>query len=213
MSRADGGATWQRSELPAWGEISFSSVTTGWLAGGVTGSDLHVTRDGGASWSPEASRFERSTRVARFGAPEVADGRITLPVTYVAPDGGRDAEVVYFVSGNGGLDWVPESQLALPDSGVLVVAALTEIVGRDTEIAADPGKAELYVSSDRGATFSRRPTGTVAGLVRISFATATDGRVLARAGRCSAGKTDCRMVEQLRSTRDGGATWRTLSPT
>jgi hypothetical protein len=48
---SDGGETWEERTLPIGARVAFASALVGWTAGGAGGGELHVTRDGGRTWT------------------------------------------------------------------------------------------------------------------------------------------------------------------
>jgi len=174
--------------------ISFSSATSGWIAGDCTANALlQHTGDGGRHW-----------QVVPLACPDHrADcgGSTSPPQFFGAKDGALSAElysphgfaIVIYTTVNAGKSWVAHATPAHSQGAqVDILSGSTWLVGESTA---------LYTTTDAGQHWSKQPTGiqyspSIAENA-FDFLTPTDGWAITQAG-------------QLWHTTTGGRTWRTL---
>src|SRR6185437_4044135 len=122
---ADGGATWHllaqtqfgrpghRHGLPALGKVVFQpGGKVGWLGGGMFGTALYRTGDGGRSWHKVNLRAPRGSS---FGLPSITGRTVTEPVTTEWGALGlnpRSATLRVYTSTNDGATWALTSKAA-----------------------------------------------------------------------------------------------------
>ncbi len=202
MATTDGGATWSTiAQPPTVGDLVFVNEGDGWLAGGVGGSDLYQTHDGGRTWLRRYVKRPAGIKGASmdlYDIPTFADSSHgVLPVTY-ADDYGEPLSIIPFVTSDGGKTFNARGQLdglsgyadrrPVP-SGVF---SLSLVAARSAGAA---GKLDFI--SAQGVHESGGLIGRP--LEKISFANRLEGWVQTEGG-------------VLYATTDGGEKWAEITP-
>ena len=201
----DGGATWEQRTLPIGARVTFVDGNIGWTAGGAAGDELHVTRDGGLTWTLVDIAADESTFVDVPTFTTERDG--VLPVT-IASD--TKPRVLLYVTNDKGVTWTLAREIALDATpGTRVPVAIAE----STWIVVDPANDRAHVAGPSGEVASAP---WPAGIVEIEFASARVGKVVTATGNCRGSKQDgtfaCEHDRRVLHTRDGGRTWKADSP-
>lgn len=190
----DGGATWTQHELPIGEPVRFISVDVGWVAGGVAGDSLYITRDGGVSWAaqepiPQAEMTEQAVyQLPTF----VSSQEGYLPMTLSRPGHSR---VMIYRTTDSGQTWALHAEQALSSSVEQGVSVPVAILSADKQVVAEPaGSGSLP-----------------AGVTEFVFASPQSGWAVAASGSCVAGSTGCAMRAGIYQTTDGGQTWSALN--
>jgi len=208
LSSEDGGATWTQRDLPAGGEISFSTPLDGWLQGGPLDSQLFHTTDAGLSWEPVVVAAPQSPIDESVGLqlPIVAEGQLVMPAR-LFNNGGGPLMVEAFTSRDEGKNWKlqgPAERLA--DEGVSApVAAASDLL-----VAVASGG--FVVSTDAGASYKRVDARGPDPAKIASISILGDRTILAleSTNGCTTFKADCSISNVLWRSEDGAVTWAAL---
>jgi photosystem II stability/assembly factor-like uncharacterized protein len=121
LGTEDGGNTWKRAAaLPGGGyagDLNFTTLRDGWLAGGPANSFLFETHDSSASWQRVSLKppAQVPTRYIAYHVPIFEDRyHAVLPVDYMPQDG--PASLVLYTTSDGGRSWTATT--VLPDPPV-----------------------------------------------------------------------------------------------
>ena len=209
----DGGVTWTKLSIPIGNPVVFTSPSDGWTAGGPAGDKLYVTRDGGASWEPQAVSPPPGFRSSypAYELPVFTAAREgVLPVTFTGPASG----IAFYVTHDGGRSWTLEGSVVSPQTLSLGLPIPSDVVDFNTWVAVSPDGARVFTTADGGKNIQQiAPNGLQAGAVDVDFSTAEIGWALSSSGVCPPGlKTGCVILSQLLKTTDGGQTWTVLIP-
>jgi hypothetical protein len=122
---------------------------------------------------------------------------------YRTPDGGRTWRLVQRIDAGGAL----EPGVALP----------TAVTGAGDWIGALAHGRRIATVAGRGTSTAVRtaaglPLNDDSAVTKLSFASATTGWAIVRGSSCARFKADCSTYEALFGTRDGGSSWRQLTP-
>jgi hypothetical protein len=219
FSTSDGGLVWRlvdhtalsgssAGSLPVAGDktgIMFNTARSGWatLMMPVTGlNGLYKTTDGGRTWStaslPPPSGFDPSKDYASASLPiffGTQDGSLTANVS---PPQGVSSLALYHTE-DGGISW---SSVSIPTptkwSRAVFANASTWVL---------VGKSEMVITTDAGrqwrtVTIKQPPAGGISNCLFVQFVSGDTG--FAVQGNAS---------NQLWTTTDGGATWRSVAST
>jgi hypothetical protein len=233
LKTRDGGQTWQVLPLPVSGRLHFLNQDRGWLAGGVSGDDLYATMDGGSSWS--------RVRLAGITQDPAAQVQVSLPVFANARDGflivnvfderlderldERGKRVILYKTNDSGGSWAPNAVLTVAEdlsSGSTAILTATPQGG----VLALPAGVDLAAFERFAASEGLEIVGDLpAGVIQVSFLDPHQGWALVQEGKCTGDKLgvnakippdgedfQCSVSEKLVETKDGGATWRRVSP-
>jgi hypothetical protein len=143
---ADGGATWSRSNAPAgpWAKVTMNSDGSR-MAAAMGGGAIYVSSDFGATWTATAA------------------GTRPWSSVYISENGqrivGTTIDAGMFVSNNGGTSFTLVAGTANVDwRAVTGSADGMRLLATSSRFGAVPASAGIYVSTDGGVTWTRRPT-------------------------------------------------------
>ena len=208
FATTDAGGTWQRSQAPSGGRVTFGSKSNGVIVGGPAGSDVHVTSNGGKVWR-RASVARDPGRVV-YAAAAVAGGR-ALVIGAAPASNSAERRIVAVGSDDGGTTWREEGGADVPVSDGSDLASAVGQKG-DVWLAASPDGKQVWRGTKSG-TVAIETSGLSAGVVELSLA--GSGQVawaLSQVGGCSDTKTACSVTRTLSASSDGGTTWRAVRP-
>lgn len=171
LTTKDGGATWQ-AKTTSFGtakSVQFVNKTTGWLVG--SDSRLYKSTDAGQSWTNVAIASGVSFNSVSFSNENLGWSQ-------------RSYGAQWAYTKDGGKTW---TEMALP-SGVATMR-----FGDQAWVAAGSAGA-LYVSTDSGATWNARYTGTSVQLLAAAFADAKTAWIVGEQG-------------MVLKSEDSGAQW------
>ncbi len=207
FATADGGQTWQPRALPTGDRVRFVDPLTGWTAGGPGGGELHVTRDGGRTWSLVEGPFEGiDPGEAVFQGVPAFTGELdgVLPITVASEARPR---VHLYTTRDQGQTWTLARSLPLAD--VPGTAAPVAIADAATWFVVDPAADTAYVTGP-GA----EPPAALAwpgGILELEFESARTGWIRTASGSCTgdkrSGTFECDETRRVLQTSDGGRTW------
>jgi photosystem II stability/assembly factor-like uncharacterized protein len=216
LATSDGGQSWKAlPDPPIGGAIHFVSRATGWLAGGPSGDQLYVTRDGGQRWErqgvgPPPAIDSGSSAI--YQLPKFStDAEGVLPVLFSGP---RSSLLATYVTSDGGATWRSKTLVTLPAASALDGSVAASVVNADTVIVAPDQSTEVIVMAD-GAQRSFRRSGNLSAqqaIVGMEFRTPDRGWLMLASGQCAAGKSQCRQDARLFNTTDGGRTMHDITP-
>lgn len=207
------GRTWTSSSAPAGGQIAVGLDGAVWLAGGVRGGRLYRSQDGEGSWAPVGVPITDlpAGGTVTFARPRLfAGGGVVVPVTVHAVDGAT--QVRFYVSRDDGRSWSLGGRQALEASTGAGVQVPTAVVDLGTWVAVEPDGTRVYTLGAQGPAQVKSPNGLPAGVRSLSFVSASRGWAFAVTSSCANGKSGCSERSGLFRTRDGGQTWRAVTP-
>jgi len=214
LRTADGGRTWEQSELPNAGPISFNSPAIGWTIGNFNNGArklLYRTLDGGETWQPQtvlAEPVDDGIQYNDYLLPVFFDERKGILPVLVSDAGYELTGVAFYRTVDAGYTWSPVSTLLDPVTSLEWGQAAVEILDSTTWIVASD-EGVLYRTVDGGDTWQqvnqaeRQPKLSFWGL---SFTSQATGWTLAYED-CQGGVIACL---QLYRTDDGGQHWAVL---
>jgi photosystem II stability/assembly factor-like uncharacterized protein len=208
---ADGGLTWTRRDAPVSGVVSLTGDGL-WVAGGPARNQLFHSGDGGASWAEVTLPASLPSGSIALEPPAARpDGRTILPVT-VAGDG--KASVVFLSTDDKGRSWKEAARADVPaDVGRGVALPTSPGATADTLLVAAPdGSQVVRVPLDGGAVLRITPQGLAKGVAGVRLTDEQLGWATFTTSSCRADKTACTSTTGLLATRDGGQTWRVVTP-
>lgn len=212
----DGGAAWRTLTVPGGEALDFRDVDavdarTAYLLsiGNGSASRIYKTVDAGTAW---ALQFQNEDPEAFYDAMAFSDA-----ANGVAVSDSVSGQFVILTTRDGGTTWtrVPASRLppALPNEGYFAASGTNVTTFGRTHIWAGTGaasRARVLRSSDSGATWQIADTplaaGPSSGIYSIAFRDPMNGFVV---GGDYAKETE--KAHNLAVTRDGGATWTTVT--
>jgi photosystem II stability/assembly factor-like uncharacterized protein len=221
----DGGLHWSQVEMtPATGNaapgllpvgcaaygMTFLNETTGWVAGECNNATLFdVTRDGGATWTPQAIACTNCS----FYPPQFISSR----------DGqmfGSNGLNVLFVTHDGGRSWSARARPPgnWPDFVDAAHGFTMGLTGNDNP------SAVLWTTTDGGASWAQAPNGAIHGsgpeeTSQLDFITRQMGWAVSQyitsgGGLLQGGQTPAPTPPpELWQTTDAGSTWAQINPT
>jgi hypothetical protein len=207
----DGGNSWNRSDLPAAGDIYFSNPRTGWLVGGADGSQIFATRDGGVTWEKSSLIDQAEDGETIVYPPKASAGRALFVMTHTGIENNLEVFTLDPSSdtrsliGRVTLDAQP-GRIGLsildPENFVAVIQ------GTDVLVHMTNGKITLLKNTD-GLSAS------IAGLDMVSpdvgwarsVESTCEKNSLPEAGKLS---VSCSSSIRLLQTKDGGVTWQEI---
>lgn len=208
----DGGASWQRLQIPGSDKLDFRDVDAiddkvayVLSIGPGEASRIFKTADGGETW---AEQFVNRDPKAFFDAMSFWDAQRGIAVSDSV-----DGRFVIITTADGGRTWtrVPDAALppALANEGCFAASGTniaTLAPGRIWIGTGAAAEARVLRSSDGGRTWAvaRTPlaAGPSAGIFSIAFSDAAHGIVVG-----GDYKAEAAAVDNLAMTSDGGATW------
>ena len=211
---SNAGQTWKRLSLPIVGGLSFSTATTGWLAGGPSGAALYKTLDAGMTWlsvavPQQSAQSPWRTTVAPPTFFDSLHGMLPIQVrTSEITDGAR---LYFYATADGGSTWAaagnPIETTQGGDIFVRDAPRLSLVDSKNWFIDLVDG---LRVTHDGGRTWSTVYTteGDVRDAFVVSFATTQNGWIYLEKpiSPCAKGQS-CSVRPRLLRTADGGKTW------
>jgi len=214
LATSDGGVTWNSLPQPPISDaIRFISPSTGWIAGGVAGDQLYVTRDGGYHWQqqslpPDASGEKASAQTYQLPVfNNSRDGALAV----ISSKAGESVIVVYNTH-DGGMTWSIRRTLPVGED---TSKAVVSVVNADTLFVAPANRIGLTAvaqgeQSVHEQFFSRLlPSEAV---TRLDFKNDHQGWALVAGGTCDNWKSQCRQESKLFATSDGGQTTTDITP-
>lgn len=197
LRSTDGGKTWTSRQLPAGGDISFTSAKDGWLVGGFDNESLFATHNAGKRWAPvrPAVKFHGAFGTA-YDPPAFFDGlNGVIPVSLSA---GKRSRLAFAATADGGHTWSQESAVKVGrplDLGETVPSAVSDPSNRFVDVN---GKlVRVFAPEWDRETVGPLPSGTM----NLQFSAPELG--WARTGACL--PSSCNV--QLYGTQDGGVSW------
>jgi len=198
----DGGRTWNwATKGPGvYGQIRFTTLKDGWIAGGPGNQELLTTHDGSTTWQKVQlpSNANDLTRAIFEQTPIFVDeNRGFLPVTF-SNLGNTSTRLALFATTDAGKTWKEDRSLPIADHAFEVVPST--MAGPTWMIAPSDRGLSLRVFEPGGvpATLGVSFAPTDSATLQLSFATKTRGWVLTSRG--------------LFATTDGGASWENITP-
>ena len=207
LATGDGGKTWVvEPSSGTGGRFLFVDANNGWVAGGPTGGEFYVTRDGGGTWQEVEPKVPPEIGPALGGLYGVAQifadaNHGYLPVSYPSA-----RALVLFATDDGGATWRPHRVFkglpfigAIPyPSAVADSAWLTAFFNQSTltMLRTSLRGGPHAVKTSRATIKRERVAGGFLPVLEMTFSTAEQGWI----------RTD-----RLLSTEDGGATWSEFS--
>jgi hypothetical protein len=209
---ADGGESW--SELPAppiFSQLEFINSNDGWLAGGASGKEIYVTRNGGKEWSPfKVKAGGENDSPTAYGLPKFQDEKAgILPVSY----SGKDKVIIkFFETKNSGYEWKLKTSVTLagnPDDFTKPVFSLTR---SESIVTASMLDNLLYFSeNDLTSNLSLNLLSNET-ISAIEFRDKNTGWILTSYGACEGFKTACSQKTRLLRVNSEG-NLKDISPT
>jgi photosystem II stability/assembly factor-like uncharacterized protein len=198
LRSTDGGKTWKSRQLPAGGDISFTSPQDGWLVGGFDRESLYSSHNGGKRWAPVRPAVRaRGAFGTAYDPPTFFDDlNGVIPVSLLA---GKRSRLAFATTADGGHTWSQEAtavNVGRPlDLGETVPSAIAD---PSTRFVGVKGKLiELFAPEWDRKTIGPLPSGTT----NLQFSSPQLG--WARTGACL--PLSCQVA--LYGTQDGGVTW------
>ena len=206
---SDGGQTWEERALPLGERVKFVTAQVGFTAGGPAGDELHVTRDGGQTWSLVDIAEGETTFVDVPTFWSEREG--VLPVTVASETRPR---VQLYTTTDQGATWNLAHAVPLADEpGTFAPVAIADA---QTWIVVDPANDSVHVTGPSGAV-TPATTQWPTGIVEMEFANVNEGTVHTAIGTCTGSKQDgtfaCEQARRIWRTTDGGKTWDDEAPT
>lgn len=225
LKTRDGGRTWQVLPLPVAGKLHFLNKDRGWLTGGVSGDDLYATVNGGSSWTRVrlAGITEDPAAQVHVSLPAFADTRHGFLIVNVLDEQGK--RVILFNTHDSGDSWASAAALTVAQELSSGSTAILVATPQGVVLALPPGADRAAV--ERFATFDGLEiVGDMpGGVIQASFLDPQQGWALVQEGKCTGDKLgaiakippegedfQCSVSVNLVETKDGGATWRRVSP-
>jgi len=214
LRSADGGRTWQPSQLPNAGPVYFNSPSIGWTIGNFNNGArrrLYRTLDGGNTWQPYSAISEPvddSSQYNDYLLPVFFNQREgILPILLSDQDYGLTGLALYRTM-DGGYTWSHASTLRVPLSSWEWGQAAVDIIDDAVWVAASDA-GEVYLTVDRGRNW--RLANQAEGQPHLSFwglsfTSQAIGWGVAYE-QCQGGVIACL---QLYRTDDGGQRWELL---
>jgi photosystem II stability/assembly factor-like uncharacterized protein len=190
---------------PSIGQVTFSSLSTGWLSLNCSEVSMLVTRDGGSTWKPASFPVPSSVGCPCYiEQPQFVDG--SHGMVTVSGQSGLAGSSVLLTTSDGGTTWHPAGQ---PGTGYVLLIAFVDksnlfaLVTPPGWTKLSPDGFELYRSTNGGAAWtlvqSKVPGTWPPGL--LQFADANHGW-----------EANVNGATELLVTADGGKTWKSIVP-
>ena len=203
---ADGGATWQRLQVPDAAALDFRDIDavddrTAYLLsiGDGDASRIYKTTDAGASWTLQ---FRNDNPRAFFDAMVFRDARTGFAVSDAV-----DGRLIVLATSDGE-HWTPRSTgmpAAVEGEGAFAASG-SNIAVQGDRVWIGTSKSRVFRSTDRGrswhAAATPLPTSASAGIFSIAFADPAHGIIVG-----GDYKAEAAAVDNAALTSDGGATW------
>ncbi|MGH8032545.1 MAG: glycoside hydrolase domain-containing protein [Luteimonas sp.] len=212
----DGGQTWSRlSAPPIASAVNFTSLRTGWLAGGPAGDQLYVTHDGGQRWqrqfvSPHSAADQATAPI--YQAPVFRNDREgTLPMLF---SGSKDSVLATYETVDGGAHWSIKRSIRLAGDVERDGGVVASVLDADTVVVAPNNRRGLSVLSQGQQRDAGLPAqlATQQAITAMDFSNASQGWMTVASGHCAQDKSDCHQERRLLVTADGGRTTRDITP-
>jgi photosystem II stability/assembly factor-like uncharacterized protein len=211
----DGGASWTRlPDPPIGGDITFTSSSDGWTAGGPSGDELYRTTDGGKSWTRVSVKLpeEFSGRMPSYATPTFFGDQGVLAVTLA--DGDADASVAYYTSTDSGASWALAATEPTKSLVVAPATVPTDILSASDWVQVDPSGKDVTAVKEGGDSAITASSGDLPeGTAKSQWGDSLHAWNLVSSGQCLEEKTQCYDISQLVSTSDGGVSWRPIAGT
>lgn len=187
----DGGHTWRRAAIPAFGPFYFVDAKNGWT---LAGNDVYRSTDSGQTWA----------KIGHAGFPDSQTTMTFLDTVsgWVIPGSASKSEWTLYVTRDGGHSWqrqqLPLPAYTKPEGAVL--RSLVFFAARDGILPVSTSDSRLVacITHDGGITWTHAAPVTVTKWGPLSFADINHGWV-------ADGSV-------LHMTTDGGHQWTTIRP-
>jgi photosystem II stability/assembly factor-like uncharacterized protein len=200
MATVDGGTTWNWVGSPhVSGNVVFTSLKDGWLAGGPDDRELYVTHDGAQTWEKVTLALPAQVNphsYTQFQTPSFTDSlHGFLAVKYPGTYGVKQSQLVVFSTSDAGKTWKPIKVLSYSgEKGEFSVIFTDGKLIVPTSVD-DEQVRIMQVSLDDASTVD---IGSPAGVSGLSFYDAEHGVAMSKPG--------------IVATFDGGTSWKNVTP-
>ncbi len=214
---SDGGVTWKHLDLPVGEAVHFIDARRGWVAGGVSGSQLYRTEDGGQTWQLQ-NGFDLSGKIPgqTFVSPPVFENEQdgSLVVTYGSAG---DTQAAIYVTHDSGDSWQLSDNLKISSDFQPGSALPVSQAGSAGILLAAPDQGKLVGFSGAAKSVEQVQAPSLPqGVVKLSFVNSDFGWAQVQNGACDSLSDDqgksCQLNSYLLMTQDGGRTWKNVTP-
>ncbi|MHB8573521.1 MAG: hypothetical protein ACYDAY_11320 [Candidatus Dormibacteria bacterium] len=207
----DGGQSWTSTPGPAFGRMEFEG-NLGWVAGGVAGGYLGVTRDGGRSWRRVELSSDQAAATARYAydLPFFTDPRSAVLAVGIGKGlkGEGISGLAIFSTSDAGTTWARRSEpnIAKWPGGASV--PMFDALSSSQWMLAAPTGSNIYSTANSGGDWEETSARDLASAVRsLDFIDTNHGLAFSTQGVCHGFNDKCDFPGIVQATTDGGATW------
>jgi hypothetical protein len=196
--------------IPTGEPVYFATPQRGWTAGGVTGTELYQTTDGGQSWQTQEVIDLPQTTQSYIYLPKFDDPqRGVLPVLHSKA---QDPKLEFFSTQNGGASWSSRGQVRLGQN----LASQVPLSGVTSKFwAAADGEHLRAITVGDNSIANIETYNSILNLSELDMATEQVGWAAQITYTCQpptqSAPQSCHPATGLFQTKDGGRSWQTLS--